>query len=486
MKRSSGVLLHPTSLPDGVAGTLGGAARAFVDFLEAAGQSWWQMLPVNPPGLGGSPYMATSAFAGSPALLDPVDLVSDGLLKKSQIPVSTTGRLDFDLVESETARLEVLLGAAVARDDSALGAFVESTPWLEDFAAFSVLNAEYGNRPWTEWAPRHRDRDSAALAALDEDKLHAARVGQFLFAKQWDALREYASARGVQLIGDIPIFVAHGSADVWANRELFQLDENGSQIHVAGVPPDYFSETGQRWGNPLYNWEKMAANGYRWWTDRFAQIFENFSCVRVDHFRAFAAYWSIPSEEETAINGSWVPGPGLPFFEKVASNLGVASTKELPIILEDLGIITPDVDQLRSALGLPGMKVLQFSFDDDWNNVHKPHNYPEDGNCVVYTGTHDNDTAQGWFDSASDEDKERGRTHLQVDGRAFGRSMVEAAWKTSANLAVAPVQDVLNFNGDARMNTPGTPQGNWGWRLERPASEKQAKWLRSVTEANGR
>ncbi|MFT6399969.1 MAG: 4-alpha-glucanotransferase [Bradymonadia bacterium] len=486
MKRSSGVLLHPTSLPGGVSGTLGGAARAFVDFLEDAGQSWWQMLPVNPPGLGGSPYMATSAFAGSPALLDPVDLVADGLLKKSQVPVTTTGRIDFTLVESETERLAALLGAAVSEDDASLAAFSEATPWLEDFATYSVLSARYEGRPWTKWASEHRDRDAAAIAELDARKLHAARVGQYLFAKQWRALREYATKRGVQLIGDIPIFVAHGSADVWANRELFQLDASGDQVHVAGVPPDYFSETGQRWGNPLYEWEKMAANGYRWWTDRFAQTFDNFSCVRVDHFRAFAAYWSIPSQEPTAINGSWLPGPGLPFFEKVASNLSAASPAALPIILEDLGIITPDVDQLRSALGRPGMKVLQFSFDEDWNNVHKPHNYPEDGKCVVYTGTHDNDTAQGWFDAASEEDKERGRSHLQVDGRAFGRSMLEAAWKSSANLAIAPIQDVLNFNGDARMNTPGTPEGNWGWRMERPASVKQSKWLRSVTEASGR
>lgn len=486
MKRSSGVLLHPTSLPGGVGGTLGGEARAFVDFLADAGQSWWQMLPVNPPGLGGSPYMATSAFAGSPALLNPVDLVADGLLKKSQVPVTTTGRIDFSLVESETERLADLLGAAVSTDDSALAKFVAETPWLEDFAAFSVLSTQYAGRPWTQWAPEHRDRDSGALSEIDADKLHAARVGQFLFAKQWGALRAYAADRGIELIGDIPIFVAHGSADVWANRALFQLDAAGDQIHVAGVPPDYFSETGQRWGNPLYAWERMAEDGYRWWTERFAQTFANFSSVRVDHFRAFAAYWSIPSAEETAINGTWVPGPGLPFFEKVAANLGVASPAELPIILEDLGIITPDVDALRSSLGLPGMKVLQFSFDEDWNNVHKPHNYPEDGNCVVYTGTHDNDTAQGWFDAADEQNKERGRAHLQVDGRAFGRSMVEAVWKTSGNLAIAPIQDVLNMDGTARMNTPGTPEGNWGWRLDRPASAKAAAWLRSVTEANER
>ena len=488
MKRTSGVLLHPTSLPGGVVGTLGVSARSFVDFLAATGQRNWQMLPVNPAGLGGSPYMATSAFAGSPALLDPDDLIAEGLLSPSARPLDTTGPVDFDLVESETQRVLSAVAGATPTDDPDLVAFCERSPWLEAFAAFTVLTEVYGDSDWTLWDPPHRDAEPSALAKLDAARLHQARVGQFLFDRQWRALREYAHGAGVELIGDIPIFVAHGSADVWANRSLFQLDSLGSPIEVAGVPPDYFSETGQRWGNPLYDWNAMREREYAWWTERFRHTFAHFDRVRVDHFRAFAAYWSIPAHEETAIAGRWIPGPGLPFFEQIAENLGIGRQRlgELPIVLEDLGIITPDVDALRRELGLPGMKVLQFSFDDDWNNVHKPHNYPTDGNCVVYSGTHDNDTANGWYEGGTDEDRARARNHLAIDGLTFARDLVGAAWRSNASLAIAPLQDLLELGSDARMNTPGTPKGNWTWRMDAPVHARDVPWLLPLTKESGR
>jgi 4-alpha-glucanotransferase len=488
MKRSSGVLLHPTSLPGGVIGTLGPAARSFVDFLAETGQRNWQMLPVNPPGLGGSPYMATSAFAGSPSLLDPDDLVADGLLSPSERPLSTQGQVDFDLVESESARVLSSVASRVDRHDTELAAYCARTSWLEDYAAFSVLTATYGDTDWTAWAPEYRDRDATVLAGLDSGALHEARVGQFLFDRQWRALRDYAQRAGVALIGDIPIFVAHGSADVWANRSLFQLDPIGSPIEVAGVPPDYFSETGQRWGNPLYAWDAMKGRAYTWWTERFLHMFAHFDRVRVDHFRAFAAYWSIPAHLQTAIGGRWITGPGLGFFEQIADNLGLGRDHlaDLPILLEDLGIITADVDVLRSVLGLPGMKVLQFSFDDEWDNVHKPHNYPPDGGCVVYSGTHDNDTATGWYANASEADRARARVHLAIDGATFARDLVGAAWRSSADLAIAPLQDLLGLGSEARMNTPGTPTGNWTWRMDGPVAPEDVSWLLPLTAESGR
>lgn len=484
--RASGVLLHPTSLPGGVIGTLGASARGFVDFLAETGQRCWQMLPVGPPGKGSSPYMATSAFAGSPALLDAGDLIADGLLRESDRPLTTRGPVDFALVQAETERLARLVARAVAPDDAALDGFRSRTPWLEDYAAFTVLAAQYGEPDWSTWDRAHRERAPSALRALDADELHEVRVGQFLFDRQWSALREYAAAAGVELIGDIPIFVAHGSADVWANPELFLLDDTGEPSEVAGVPPDYFSETGQLWGNPIYDWPAMSRNRYAWWTERFRQMFHRFDRARVDHFRGFAAYWSIPAGQKTAIGGKWVDGPGLPFFETVAAQLGVARLSDLPILVEDLGVITPDVDELRCALGLPGMKVLQFSFDDEPTNEHKPENYPSDGRCVVYTGTHDNDTAVGWWSAATDEERGFARERLGTSAETVAQDLVAAAWGTRAELAIAPAQDLLGLGTGSRMNTPGTPRGNWAWRLDEAISSADVPWLKALTEASGR
>lgn len=467
-------------------GTLGPSARSFVDFLSATGQRCWQMLPVGPPGKGSSPYMATSAFAGAPALLDPTDLVRDGLLGRKDMPLTMRAPVDFALVNAETSRIAGLVAREVASDDAALLAFQERTPWLEDYVAFTVLAARYGDPDWSTWDREHRERDPAALADLDADALHEVRVGQFLFERQWTALRRYAHDAGVELIGDIPIFVAHGSADVWANPDLFLLDARGEPSKVAGVPPDYFSETGQLWGNPIYDWIAMAADRYAWWTARFRQMFHRFDRARVDHFRGFAAYWSIPAGEETAIGGKWVEGPGLPFFETVATELGVERLSDLPILVEDLGVITPDVDALRNALGLPGMKVLQFSFDDEPMNEHKPENYPADGCCVVYTGTHDNDTAAGWWTTATASQRQFAKERLETNAASFAKDLVAAAWASRAALAIAPVQDLLSLGTEARMNTPGTPRGNWTWRLDAPLSAGDVAWLRPLTEATGR
>lgn len=485
--RRSGLLLHPTSLPGGPIGTLGAEARAFVDFLAEAGQSAWQMLPVGP---GRSPYMGLSVFAGNPFLIDPGELVADGLLKPSELPLDVRGPVDFALVESESRRVLDLAVARFDDTDADYAAFNDrANDWLGEWAAFSVLEAAYSGALWVDWAPEHRDRNPAALSKLDTAAVRRARVVQYLFDRQWRKLRAYASERGVELIGDIPIFVGHGSVDVWANRDLFDLDARGRCNAISGVPPDYFSPTGQRWGNPLYRWDAMAAEGYAWWIDRFEAAFALFDAVRVDHFRGFEAYWRIPADAETAIDGAWQPGPGRDLFDALAARVSPQDPDpaRLPIIVEDLGIITPDVEALRDGLGLPGMKVLQFGFDGSPTNPHLPANYPADGNCVVYTGTHDNDTAVGWYAALDPHTQHLVRVALSTDAREIAWDLVTRAWNTSARLAVAPVQDVLELGSDARMNTPGTMDGNWSWRMEAGAlTPAHAARLRSITEDTGR
>jgi 4-alpha-glucanotransferase len=488
--RVSGLLLHPTSLPGGHGiGDLGPAAFWFVDFLASARQGLWQVMPLGPPGYGDSPYAARSAFAGNPLLISLDRLVDMGLLTADDLvgaPGGPAGRVAFDAVEAfKLHRLRRAFARFRERSDlrPRLAAFRERhADWLDDFALFMALR---GSRPgaWTEWEPELVRRDGAALAQArhrlqDEVNFHA--FVQLLFFEQWEVLRAYAHAHGVRIVGDVPIFVAHDSADVWAHQDLFYLDRHGRPTLVAGVPPDAFSETGQRWGNPLYRWDVLKARGFDWWIARFRATLAMVDVVRVDHFRGFQACWQIPASEATAIHGEWVETPGLALFAATRAALG-----DFPVIAEDLGLITPEVHALRKALGFPGMRVLQFAFGGGPDNLYLPHNYTRDS--VVYTGTHDNDTTAGWYAAAPSHVQDHVRRYLGVDGRDIAWDMIRAALCSVADTAIIPVQDVLALGGEARMNFPGRPRGNWSWRLlpDRLTADHAAR-LGSLTELYGR
>lgn len=492
--RASGILLHPTSLPGrfGI-GDLGPEAYRFVDFLHAAGQGLWQILPLGPTGFGDSPYQSFSAFAGNPLLISPELLMQDGLLDENvleQVPAFPEHRVDYLAV----ARWKhTILRQAAARffrqgPSPLFGEFEawcqQEAGWLENYALFMALKEAYNGAPWTDWDSALAQRQPAALQRARQDLQGAVRVHQFIqfiFFRQWKALREYAHAHGVRIIGDIPIFVAHNSADVWAHPELFFLDHAGQPTVVAGVPPDYFSPTGQRWGNPLYRWDRMAQDQYAWWAQRMRKTLALVDIVRVDHFRGFEAYWEVPAEEPTAIHGRWVPGPGLAFFHALEAELG-----PLPIIAEDLGIITPAVEQLRDACGFPGMKVLQFAFGSGPDNPYLPHNYTTP-RCVVYTGTHDNDTTAGWFAQLPPEERAYVCRYLDSDGTEIHWDMIRLAMLSIAEMAVVPLQDVLGLGSEARMNLPGRPHGNWTWRCPAGAlTDAVAKRLRQLALDYGR
>ncbi|HEX2202930.1 MAG TPA: 4-alpha-glucanotransferase [Longimicrobium sp.] len=491
--RASGVLLHPTSLPGDGVGDLGAEAHRFVDWLAEAGQRYWQLLPLVATNEGGSPYNALSAFAGNPLLLSPQKLVEDGLLEADEAACPESLPDDcvkFGEVDRWKGRLvRRAYGAFRAGWAPALkhafGDYRErNRAWLDDYALFRALRDEHGGAAWTSWdAPlRRRDPDALLRAAgelREEVERHA--FGQFLFDRQWSALRRHARERGVRIIGDVPIFVAHDSADVWAHPELFFLEPDGSPTVVSGVPPDYFSETGQRWGNPLYRWDAMERDGYAWWVARFRRTLEMVDVARIDHFRGFESYWEIPADEETAVNGRWVPGPGHALFRALERALG-----PLPLIAEDLGIITPEVDTLREALGLPGMRVLQFAFGgDDPENPHLPANYP--ALTVAYTGTHDNDTAAGWFRAAGADERGRLRELTDAPEAQIHWGMAEVVLRSPADVAILPLQDVLGLGSDSRMNTPGTAEGNWRWRFAEGAlTPELAARLRELTRASGR
>lgn len=487
--RSSGVLLHPTSLPGWGIGDLGGPAYRFVDWLADAGQSYWQILPLVPVDDGGSPYNGLSAMAGNTLLVSPDLLVRDGLLDE----VTTAGHDEYAIGRGDLRALHAwkadLLDRADARArgrggvwEAELRAFEDRCRgWLPDYALFRAALDHFPGVPWFEWPVELRRRDPEALETwrqrlATEIERHVFR--EFIFERQWLSLREYANSRGVRLIGDIPIFVAYNSADVWGHAEIFVLDGDGRPILVSGVPPDYFSSTGQRWGNPLYRWDVLAARGYDWWVERFRRTFELVDVARVDHFRAFEAYWEINAAEATAINGRWKAGPGAHFFRAVERRLGT-----LPLIAEDLGLITQEVDRLRDELGYPGMRVLQFGFDGDPRNTHLPDNYPEIS--VAYTGTHDNDTITSWW--AGLREDERGPVrHLLGEHDPGHWSFIEAVMNSRANLAVFPLQDILGLGSEARMNTPGRAADNWSWKLGDLPSADTAARLREVTGRGGR
>ena len=504
--RTSGILLHPTSLPGryGV-GDLGSEAYKFVDWLEAAGQHLWQVLPLGPTGYGDSPYQCFSAFAGNTLLVDPDALVRRGLLAPADLdgaPDFPEGRADYGGAHAfkdallrrafENFRARPADAATAAEFDAFKR---DAAAWLDDYALYRSLKREHDEVAWTEWAPALVRRDPAALAAARArlaEQIEEVKFKQYLFFGQWKALKHYANERGIQIIGDIPIFVAHDSADVWASPENFLLEEDGRPAVVAGVPPDYFSKTGQLWGNPLYDWERMRADGFRWWVARARAMLALVDIIRIDHFRGFAAYWEIPGGDPTAERGRWVEAPGRELFESIKRELD-----RLPIIAEDLGFITPDVVELRDRFDFPGMRILQFGFSTDTTNKDLPHNYVR--NTVVYTGTHDNDTAAGWFNSDPatagsvrsaaqvEKEKQTALAYLRSDGTEVHWDFIRAVLASAGDTALVPLQDVLGLGSEARMNIPATTSGNWSWRLrEGELTPAHAARLRRLSELYGR
>ena len=462
--RSAGILLHPTSLPGSAGiGDLGPDAHRFLDFLTDAGMKIWQMLPLGPTGYGNSPYQCFSAFAGNPLLVHLPGEAGDS-------PVDT---VDFPRVIPHKRALLREAIAALIPDDGYRGFVAKQGWWLEDYALFMALKDAHGGVAWTDWEPGAALRDPAALDQWRSKlapEIEQYRREQALFFAQFDTLRQGARERGISLMGDVPIYVAHDSADAWANRSLFKLDAEGRPLVQAGVPPDYFSATGQLWGNPIYDWDEMAAQGYAWWIRRMRSAFELFDLVRIDHFRGFESYWEVPSSEATAENGRWVKGPGAGLFDAITAALG-----PLPIIAENLGLITPEVELLREQLGFPGMSILQFAFSTTGEpNTFLPHTFPRER--VVYTGTHDNDTTVGWWESTGEGDstraaeavtreKDQAKRYLGTDGLEMHWSLIRAAMASVADTALIPMQDVLGLGSEARMNFPGRQSGNWTFRF---------------------
>lgn len=502
--RASGVLLHPTSLPGkyGI-GDLGAEAFKFVDFLARAKQTYWQVLPLGPTGYGDSPYQCFSAFAGNTNLISPEKLVEDGFLTFDEInrkPDFPVGRVDFgklydyknQILNSayegfrRTTRVELRAG---------FEAFCQAeAAWLDDYALFRAVKKSQNQKMWLEWDAPLKLREANALKEAGEnlrEDVQAQKFQQWLFFRQWNELKKYANEKGLKIVGDVPIFISLDSADVWCNPQEFKLNADGSPKVVAGVPPDYFSRTGQLWGNPIYDWDKMRADGFRWWIERIKAILKQVDIVRVDHFRGFAAAWEVPGGDKTAQNGRWVNVPGKELFDALKNAVG-----DLPFWAEDLGVITPDVEELRDSFGFPGMRILQFAFGGDPKSQDLPHNYIH--NCVAYTGTHDNDTTLGWFNSHAGEGSTRDVSqirreqkscldYLKSDGREINWDFIRAIWESVANTAIAPMQDLLGLGTQARMNLPASTAGNWGWQCkDGDFSDALADNLRNLTEIYGR
>jgi len=501
LPRASGVLLHPTSLPGrhGI-GDLGSEAHAFIDFLASTGQRWWQILPLGPTGYGNSPYQSHSSFAGNPLLIDLDNLATLGWLAPEAClndPDLSVDQVDFDAVAvlKERALRLAFEGFKAKGENPQFEQFTAGNRvWLDDYVLYHALKDVHGGLPWFEWEPELVARDPSACARWRERLAEGIRYHefvQFAFEIQWQALRAAGRQKGITLIGDLPIFVAHDSADVWAQPELFYLDKRGQPLVIAGVPPDYFSKTGQLWGNPLYRWEAHAADDYSWWVARLGFLLSRVDIVRIDHFRGFEAYWEIPAGSKTAAPGKWVAGPGSKFFEALRSRLG-----SLPLIAEDLGLITQGVEALRDEFGLPGMRVLQFGFGPDAGaEKDLPHRFVH--HCVVYTGTHDNDTTRGWFTSTNvattqsrDEiqaERAFARCYLHSTGEEIHWDMIRLAIGSVADTAIIPMQDILGLDSRARMNLPGKAEGNWRWRFQKGQIERQARErLAELTALYGR
>ncbi len=493
-ERSSGVLLHPTSLPGryGI-GTFNQAAYEWVDFLEQTRQTLWQVLPLGPTGYGDSPYQSFSTFAGNPYLISLEELAQDGLLDHTVLdhaPEFPRNRINYGMIYNW--KLPVLRQVASQFMDRASADMVaefeafcaEQSAWLDDYALFMALKDAHDGASWITWEMDLRGRKKQALDAAAKEYAGAVfghKLNQWLFFRQWLRLKGYANEKGIRIVGDIPIYVAMDSADSWANPENYFLDDEFQPTVVAGVPPDYFSATGQLWGNPIYRWSYHKRTGYRWWIDRIRAALNLYDIVRIDHFRGFADYWEVPAGEATAINGRWVDGPGADFFHAIKADLG-----ELPIIAEDLGLLSPAVTVLRNQFNLPGMKILQFAFSSDASDKFLPHNYKQ--NFVVYTGTHDNDTSWGWYQVSSTEvERDYFRRYLRTDGRDVPGTLIDAAFRSVAVMALAPLQDVLGLGTDTRMNLPGQADGNWQWRfVPEQITGHIIERLREVTTIYGR
>jgi 4-alpha-glucanotransferase len=460
-QRRAGILLHPTSLPGSVGnGDLGADAHRFVDFLAQAGFSVWQMLPLGPTHHDGSPYHALSLHAGNPILISLDRLVEWGWLEADK-PDSTVNAITYRLDRLTQAHTTFMQRASESEIQDFEKFINAQTHWLEDYALYRVLRREYSGQAWFQWPAPLRDREPEALAAVRMrliDEIAHVYFEQFVFERQWQALRACAAEHNVLLFGDMPIFVAHDSVDVWMQREYFRLDDSGQPTVVAGVPPDYFSAQGQRWGNPLYRWKRMQTDGFRWWIARMTTEFRRFDLLRVDHFRGFEACWEIPAADDTAVNGRWVKAVGEALFEVLLSHFGT-----LPLVAEDLGMITPEVYALRDKFELPGMEILQFAFDSDADNPYLPHNHCK--RSVVYTGTHDNDTTLAWFENLPAERQLRVVEYLGYPHEPMPWPLVRAALASVSQLAIVPMQDILALGRGQRMNTPGTTEGNWSWRF---------------------
>ncbi len=495
MTRSSGILLHPTSLPSpfGI-GDLGQDAYTFIDFLHHAKQKYWQILPLGPTGYGNSPYMCYSALAGNPLLISPAKLLDDGLLAKSDLenlPTFSTYKVDFELAIAIKTKLYHLAyqrfhTTADAEQKANFDRFCQSQiHWLDDYALFMAVREAHEDKSWPQWEPDLVKREPLALIHWQnslKEQIAYHKFVQFKFFEQWDRLKQYAHKHEIEIIGDIPIYVAHDSADVWANQEFFELDpDTGAAALMAGVPPDYFSETGQLWGNPVYNWEKLANTQFNWWIQRFESLLKLVDVIRVDHFRGFQAFWAVEQGEETAMNGRWIKAPGAELFATIQNKWG-----RLPILAEDLGVITPDVEALRDRFGFPGMKVLQFAFGSDNGNPFLPFNYGR--NFVVYTGTHDNDTTVGWFDKLSGRERDRFLLYAGgVGADGIHWTTIRLAMSSVASIAIFPLQDILGLDGAARMNFPGVAEGNWEWRYDASVLNEPIQLrLQSLTEICGR
>jgi 4-alpha-glucanotransferase len=492
-ERASGILLHPTSLPGKYGmGSLGKTAYEFIDFLTKSKQQYWQILPLGPTGFGDSPYQCYSAHAGNPDLIDLDLLAEHHLLEKRDLEnlhLPAHGPVNYELAQS--ARLPLLVKAyetfnsrASDLEKLAYRNFIKShAAWLNDYALFRALKEANQSKPWYDWEEKIKSRVPEALKEAEarlSGRTDFHRFLQFIFFRQWMGLRDYAKKHKIKIIGDIPLYISMDSSDAWANPSEFEFDENLRPERVGGVPPDYFSETGQLWGNPLFRWDVMKKNNYKWWMDRIRTNLTLYDIIRIDHFRGFAAYWAIPYGEKTAVNGSWITGPGKDFFEVLKKESG-----DLPVIAEDLGVMTPDVEELRDGFGLPGMKILQFAFDSSEANDYIPHNYEK--NCIVYTGTHDNDTVVGWFKQASEQDRQQVLDYMNCEEHDIHWSFIRLAWASVANTAIVPMQDLLGLDSDARMNLPGTVGNNWKWRAApEDFSEQLAERLATLTKLYGR